>query len=282
MNIFKIKLLGAFFILAIVSCVAQQPTLDVSDIIAASSSRDEDYRDRDTRRKSTNRSRSRSSECKTDDCEEICEDIYEDGDDGDGVIERCLELSRKVIDTFETIMEYLYDPTLGNVRTVKEEYLDEFWDLVNVSLYPWIDIAEHASKDEAKALLTFVASSDEIAKALNDASGNYEGYEKYEGVKELLKQVTSSTSSTCAGATEICSCDRLLNGFCKVQISGNETFKSIVTAERNKHSRDVMINIILNDSNCKTGKTGITAIAFPSTIPHCGEISDSWWRATWN
>ena len=215
----------------LLSCIPAAPPVDISAIYQASSA----PQSSSTRRSSSTSRTRRSGGCQTRACEDICEDIYEDGDEGDGVIDRCLKLSERTLYTFETIIDYLAEPTLGNVRTVKEEYLNEFEDLLDVSQYPWVDIAEHVNRSEAEALLVFIASSESVTEVLNNAARNYEGYDKYEGVKELLDQVAGGGRDRCT---------RYEQAFCDVGISGNQTFYSISYSEKNTLASTMIVDLI--------------------------------------
>ncbi len=252
MKIFKIVttiIIGFIFL----SCIQGRRPVDFSTIFAASTG---ESSAKTSKRRSSSK-RVRSSCVDDEDCEDICEDIYDDDDDdGDGVIERCLKLSKKTIGHFDTIIDYLSDPTLRNVRTVKEEYSDEFEDLINVSLSPWIDVADSVSPTEAEALLTFIASSDVIASALKKGSRNYEGYDKYEGIKELLTEARGSVNaeiSRAGGGGDTSTytivtpskCNTFYYALCELGISGSDTFSEIAVTEENTHATSIRDSILL-------------------------------------
>ena len=163
------------------------------------------------------RIRRRGGDCTADTCEDICEDIYED-DDGDGVIERCLELSKRTLDKFEILIDYLEEPTLSNLRTVRLEYSDEFADMLYVSLAPWVEVTDRIGRTDAESFLTFIAANKEIAKAIEDAQRNYEGHDRYEGFINLLKEVGSDSNR----------CFEYRSALCDKGISGDWRFQDIV------------------------------------------------------
>ena len=233
MNIFRfLTLLGWTLIFSSCISAVRPSSLNLSDIIQASTLDD----NRSSSGSRNNRRRTgKAGDCTKDTCEDICEDIYENikEDEDDGVIERCLELNKKSLDSFETIIDYLSEPTLQNVRTVKDEYEDEFADMVDVSLFPWVDVTEKASRREAEALLIFVASESEIALALETAQYNYEGYDRYEGISELVEKIASGND-----------CDKHAKAFCEAVISGNDRFIDIVREERNSVAENMGIYLI--------------------------------------
>ena len=163
----------------------------VERVIISASEEEENAKEREgRRRRGTSTKRFSGSPCgDDDDCYDICEDIFNPDDDSEneGKVKACARTNKKYVLQFEDINEAFEDPE----HISELELIDEsaFTVMMDISASPWIEMTESAQTREAKILLVWIAKNKQIAKAINEAQDNYEEYDSYEGVKNLLEQV---------------------------------------------------------------------------------------------
>ena len=160
-----------------------------------------------------------------DDCAEICEDLFDDT----GVVENCLDLRVKTVmgsgsksKGFEYILDVFDDdisyPALTNIDGVS------FRALMSLSVEHWVNLVDDVTEDEAKALLAWIAAEQEVAKTIREhgSDGNYAGFNSYEGMISLVKEVGNRTG-----------CDELKDALTKQSLVGKFTFCCIAVREKN-------------------------------------------------
>ncbi|MBC6415443.1 MAG: hypothetical protein GDA46_03530 [Bdellovibrionales bacterium] len=132
------------------------------------------------------------------DCEDICEDIYDDDlslsqrDEAEGRVEKCSDLSYREVYDFQDIEDAFYDPAYSSFKNLESKNFKNFLD---VSLEPWITFTEDVTISEAKTTLRWIASEKGIADAIESAYENDEDFDLYEGVFNLLLEITRDNYS---------------------------------------------------------------------------------------
>ena len=186
----------------------------VERVIISASEEEENAKEREgRRRRGTSTKRFSGSPCgDDDDCYDICEDIFNPDDDSEneGKVKACARTNKKYVLQFEDINEAFEDPE----HISELELIDEsaFTVMMDISASPWIEMTESAQTREAKILLVWIAKNKQIAKAINEAQDNYEEYDSYEGVKNLLNQVYDDTGDRWSSSSDQDKCKRYLNG----------------------------------------------------------------------
>ena len=128
-------------------------------------------------------------------CEGICEDTYgelDSNDEDEGRIKRCLDLSYKVVVSFEEIVKVLENPAYSQLQNIEANDFEEF---LNVSLRPWEEFTRDFSSNESEKVLTWIAKDPQIAKAIIDAYKNYEDVQLYHGIERMLNDISGDTST---------------------------------------------------------------------------------------
>ena len=203
-------------------------------IVSASEQEEETKRREGSRRRGSSLKRISGNPCgDDDDCYDICEDVFDpdDEDRNEGKVRACANVSKQYVIQFEDIVEYLEDPEhISELDNIDERAFDI---MMEISAAPWIDVTETANKDEAKILLTWVAKNKRAAESIVESQKNYEGYDKYEGVKELLERVSDVSGDIC---------EKWKDGL-EEDISGNNSFIDILKSENNRHARTICIKI---------------------------------------
>ncbi len=223
----------------------------VERVIISASEEEENAKEREgRRRRGTSTKRFSGSPCgDDDDCYDICEDIFNPDDDSEneGKVKACARTNKKYVLQFEDINEAFEDPE----HISELELIDEsaFTVMMDISASPWIEMTESAQTREAKILLVWIAKNKQIAKAINEAQDNYEEYDSYEGVKNLLKQVAESSTNN--------SCEKLLKGLGNVggvsgvTLSGSKSFIEIYQKEDNAEAEKICDQIAEDANNAR-------------------------------
>ncbi len=188
------------------------------------------------------------------DCENMCEDVYDDGDEEDeGKVEACLEVNYKTAIQFKDILEALRDPSDSKLRNIEHRAFSKFLD---VSVAPWVEEAvDRASRSDAEILLTWIAKERNVANAIVSAYSNYETeFDLYEGVEELLGEIRSVSS--CSGF-----CGSVNKG-----IVGNRlSFWDIADQENNSYAKHIICEIF--DDKCDSDKSNTNCQTINSVCP---------------
>lgn len=239
-NKFRIFILFCVFPLCVGSCVfdwgsfGQDPASIVSQSDVEDSVREQkgrggrDYRSRG--------SYGQKYKCRDDNrCADICEDLFED----EGVVENCLDLSvskvegrgtrrdrgfEYILDVFDNELTY---PSLTNIDGASFEALME------LSVEHWVNLTDDVTESEAKALLAWIASDEDVAEVIREhgSDGNYAGFNSYEGFLRLMKEVGNRTG-----------CGEFEDALTTQSLTGRFTFCCIAWRERNNVAVDYTIS----------------------------------------
>ena len=192
----------------------------------------------DGRSRSSRRSSGRRYKCRDDSgCAAICEDLFDDI----GVVENCLDLSitkvegrdnsknnrgfEYILDVFDEEITY---PALTNIDGAS------FGALMELSVEHWVNLTDDVSEQEAKALLAWIASDKEVAEVVREhgSDGNYAGFNSYEGLIRLIKEVGNRTG-----------CDEFEDAFTNQYLTGRFTFCCIARIEGNNAAEAIVSDI---------------------------------------
>ena len=217
---------------------------DPASIIQQSNLEDsvEENREGDSRRRlgSSGSYSRRGGKCRNDNsCADICEDLFDDA----GVVENCLDLSisivkgrgtkRKrgfeyILDVFDSRITY---PALTNIDGVS------FKALMELSVEHWVNLTDDVTETEAKALLAWIAADKSVAEVIREhgADGNYAGFNSYEGLIRLMKEVGNKTG-----------CDEYKDALTSRYLTGRFTFCCIALRERNSEAVAFVTGVHVN------------------------------------
>ncbi|MCY4512393.1 MAG: hypothetical protein OXB86_01745 [Bdellovibrionales bacterium] len=236
------------FILLLGSCVWDlgSPRLDPASIVSESSLEDSVQRELEgDQRGRRSGSSSGSYKCRENNsCTAICEDLFDD----DGVVENCLDLSvsqvvgrgtrrnrgfEYILDIFDKTITY---PALTNIDG------NSFGALMQLSVEHWVNLTDDVSEQEAKALLAWIASDKKVTEVVREhgSDGNYAGFNSYEGLIRLMKEVGNRTG-----------CDEYEDALTKQYLSGRFTFCCIAYRERNAVAEQKIVADINKLASCE-------------------------------
>ena len=211
--------------------------LDPGLIIAAS-----EREDQSDKRAGRGRSANAVGKCSEDrSCEDMCEDVYngDNNDENEGKVETCVKVRYKLAIQFEKILEILTEPYASSLRNIEE---DAFFEFLDVSLAPWVEITKDASKSEAEALLIWIVRELEIATAIVNANKNYEKeFDLYEGAKNLFKEIGSGLDAN----GKVNNCDRILGS--------SKNYKDIAEDQGNCQAMVIYQAVCSDPNNTLTG-----------------------------
>ena len=234
-------------------------------VIINPSNLEDSYREKTGSNRRKERSASRGSygrdKCvDDDDCAEVCEDLFDDT----GVVENCLDLRVKTVmgsgtksKGFEYILDVFDDdlsyPALTNIDG------SSFRALMSLSVEHWVNLVDDVTEEEAGALLAWIAAEREVAETIREhgSDGNYAGFNSYEGLMNLIKEVGNRTG--CDEVEDALTKQSLVGKFtfcCIAYREGNTVAASTFTASFN-HGVDAHKNDIVGDLNklkeCEAG-----------------------------
>ena len=200
--------------------------------------------DGDSRKSSRSRRSSEDNE-KCEDvggCDDTCTNIYNsDGkDENQGRVDRCLELRYATVNELEVILELLEEPYYSSLKNIKNK---DFEDFLEVSVGPWVKSTKAFDRKESEDVLRWIATESGIAKAIVDAYKEYEDFNTYEGVYNMIKDVGNSKKKAC---------DRVCNGIVTAKVGGGKSFWSILKAVSNSSAEDIACEVMKN--NCPGDK----------------------------
>ena len=223
-------------------------------IIGASKDGEED--------KTSNRSRDLKGKCEDDnDCIDICEDTYgefssDSDEENEGRVERCLDLSYSVVDSFEDIVEALEDPAYSKFQNLETRNFGHF---LNVSVKPWIEYIKDMRRSDSEIVLRWIASERRVADGIVTAYSNYEDIEQYDGVFKLLMDLAPDLSddSNYQGNTDADrtrrNCAELCCAIVVSETGGNKSFKDIFDETRNSEAEDIALELIKDVCSVDSG-----------------------------
>ena len=199
-------------------------------------------------------------------CEDICEDTYgelDSNDEDEGRIKRCLDLSYKVVVSFEEIVKVLENPAYSQLQNIEANDFEEF---LNVSLRPWEEFTRDFSSNESEKVLTWIAKDPQIAKAIIDAYKNYEDVQEYHGIERMLNDIsgdladfkvfTVGDDKDNARAECAVFCDSVV----EVPISQGKAFDQIATDEGNNNLLEKVIMPMIREK-CEKSTTSVHNLA---------------------
>ena len=192
----------------------------------------EESRDRSNRKRNRKSgSYKRSSICLGSiDCEEICEEIFEDY----GVVDKCFDLKEDLVFDFEEMLDIFdTDVTYPSLKILDG---DVFRDLMELSVEHWVNLTQNIDDSEARAILAWIASDNDVAEVILEygSTGNYAGFDSYEGLEELMKEVGSGAG-----------CSKYEDALHDEELSGDFTFCDIARKEGNLS----LVNRIIDELN---------------------------------
>ena len=224
---FSLIILFCILFLVSGSCVWDWGALEQVDPASIVQESNIDDGEDDDRRGRRSGSSSRRYKCREDsNCTDICEDLFDD----EGVVENCLDLSiskvegrgtrrnrgfEYILDVFDNQITY---PSLTNIDG------NSFGALMELSVEHWVNLTDDVSEQEAKALLAWIASDEDVAEVVREhgSDGNYAGFNSYEGLIRLMKEVGNRTG-----------CDEFKDALTNQYLTGRFTFCCIAYRERN-------------------------------------------------
>lgn len=233
---------GVIFALVSGSCIWDWGSLSQPDpaaIINRSNLKDSVQRaDQDDRRGRSSRSSGRRYKCREDSsCSDICKDLFDDI----GVVENCLELSITKVQGRDNTrrhkgFEYILDVFDEEITYQSLTNIDgaSFGALMGLSVEHWVNLTDDVSEQEAKALLAWIASDGDVAKVVREhgSDGNYAGFNSYEGLIRLIKEVGNRTG-----------CDEFEDALTKQYLTGRFTFCCIAKRENNSIAEGIISDI---------------------------------------
>ena len=120
-----------------------------------------------------------------------------------------------------------------------------FFEFLDVSLAPWVEITKSTSKSESETLLIWIARNLEISEAIVDAYHNYEReFDLYEGVQNLFEDIGSGKDAD--GKVE--DCDRTIMG-------SSKKFKDIFKEIKNCDAMKIYIEVCADNEDLSCGSS---------------------------
>ena len=257
---FSLSILFCILFLVSGSCVWDWDALEQIDpaaIVNESNIDDGEVDDRRGRRSGS--SSSRRYKCREDNgCTSICEDLFDD----EGVVENCLDLSiskvegrgegrgtrrnrgfEYILDVFDNQITY---PSLTNIDGAS------FGALMELSVEHWVNLTDDVSEQEAKALLAWIASDEDVAEVVREhgSDGNYAGFNSYEGLIRLMKEVGNRTG-----------CDEFKDALTSQYLTARFTFCCISWRESNSVAEFSIVDDINKLENCADSDDDFTCPA---------------------